>query len=271
VADFLGAAAKIVVAVAIGVPLLMYFLQDRLIFFPQPLSEARRAEVGGRFPQVRELFLESKDQVRLHAWHVPAAPGAPLVVYFGGNAEEVSWMIGEALARTPGVAWLITSYRGYGGSGGAPSEAAILADAVAWHDYAVKEFKPAKVFALGRSLGTGAAVYLAAERGLAGVLLAAPYDSLVKVAGHHYPWLPVSLLLKHRFDSVSLAPGIKAPLVCLVAGRDEIIPPARARRLYDAWAGPKRWVALADAGHNTTDSHPLFWQNVTEFLVKLPS
>jgi pimeloyl-ACP methyl ester carboxylesterase len=271
VADFLGATAKIVLAVAIGVPLLMYLLQDRLIFYPQPLSESRRAEIGRRFPQVRELFLESKDGVRLHAWHVPAIAGAPLVVYFGGNAEEVSWMIEDALARTPGIGWLLTSYRGYGGSGGVPSEAAISADALAWHDHAVKEFKPGKVFALGRSLGSGAAVYLAAERPLAGVLLAAPYDSLVKVARHHYPWLPVGLLLKHRFDSVSRAPGIKAPLVCLVAGRDEIIPPARARGLYDAWAGPKRWVALAEAGHNTTDSHPLFWQNVTEFLVKGPS
>jgi pimeloyl-ACP methyl ester carboxylesterase len=202
---------------------------------------------------------------------VPGAPGAPLVVYFGGNAEEVSWMIEDALTRTPGVAWLLTSYRGYGASGGSASEAAIFADALAWHDYAVKDLKPGKVFVLGRSLGSGAAVYLAAERPVSGVLLAAPYDSMVEVARHHYPWLPVSLLLKHRFDSASRAPGIRAPLLCLVAGSDEIIPPARARRLYDAWAGPKRWVALEEAGHNTTDSHPMFWQNVTDFLIKTSS
>ena len=59
---------------------------------------------------------------------------------------------------------------------------------------------------------------------------------------------------------------VTAPLLCLVATRDQIIPPAHAKKLYDAWGGPKQWVALEDAGHNTTDSHPFFWQNIERFL-----
>src|SRR5258708_20210669 len=82
-------------AVAVGVPLAMYLLQDQLIFYPQRLSESHRAEIARRFPDVQQVFLDSKDQVKLHAWHVKRAPGAPLVIYFGGNAEEVSWMIPE--------------------------------------------------------------------------------------------------------------------------------------------------------------------------------
>jgi pimeloyl-ACP methyl ester carboxylesterase len=109
-------------------------------------------------------------------------------------------------------------------------------------------------------------VHVAAERPVAGVVLATPFDSLVELAGRYYPWLPVSLLLKHRFDSVDLAPRINAPLLCLVATHDEVIPPAHARKLYEAWAGPKRLVELQGAGHNSTDGVPEFWQSITAFV-----
>jgi pimeloyl-ACP methyl ester carboxylesterase len=91
------------------------------------------------------------------------------------------------------------------------------------------------------------------------------------VGKRHYPFLPVSLLLKHRFDSVSLAPKITAPLLCLAASRDSIIPPDHAKLLYDAWTGPKRWVALEEAGHNTVDSHPNYWRSINAFLNDRPS
>jgi pimeloyl-ACP methyl ester carboxylesterase len=242
----------------------MYFMQERMIFHPQPLDEARRTAIRGN-SSVEEIFLPTAD-ARLHAWYIK---GDPLILYFGGNAEDVSWMIEEAPARAPGVGWLLTSYRGYGGSEGAPSEAALSADALAWYDYAAREIKPNKILTLGRSLGSGVAVHLAAERPVGGVILAAPYSSLVHVAKHYYPWLPVRIMLRHKFDSIGKAPGIRAPLLCLVAGRDEVIPPVLARRLFDAWGGPKTWVAMEGAGHNTADSHPLFWQNVTEFLVRM--
>ena len=248
----------------IGVPLLMYFMQDRMIFHPQRLSEAQRTQIR-KNPAVEELIIPAEDGRRLHAWHIK---GDPLVLYFGGNAEDVSWMIDEALQRTPGVGWLLTSYRGYGGSEGEPSEVALSADALQWYDYVAREY-PGKYLTLGRSLGSGVAVHLAAKREVAGVILAAPYSSLVHVAKHYYPWLPVRFMLRHKFDSMARAPHIRAPLLCLVAGRDEVIPPVLARRLYDAWGGPKQWVALEEAGHNTTDSHPMFWKNVTDFLVKM--
>jgi pimeloyl-ACP methyl ester carboxylesterase len=257
----------IVLVVAVGFPLLMYLIQDRLLFFPQPLDAGRRAEIRKRFPAVEEVFLESENQ-QLHAWHIK---GDPLLIYFGGNAEEVSWMIEEARARTPGAGWLLVSYRGYGASEGSPSEASISADALRWHDFVVEKEKPRRVVAFGRSLGSGAAVYLASQRKLSAVILVTPFDSLVEVAKHHYPMLPVSLMLRHRFDSAQRAPTISAPLLCLAATRDEVIPASHARKLYDAWAGPKRWVALEEAGHNSTDSHPLFWQNVTDFLARTSS
>jgi len=255
------------VAVAVGLPLVVYLAQDALIFYRQPLPEARRAEVGKRFPAVQDVFIQAKDGTKLHAWHAKA--GSPMVIYFGGNAEEVSWMLDET-GKTPGVSWLLVDYRGYGLSGGTPGEAALVSDALQWFDHAMTfpGADPRQTFVFGRSLGSGVAVALAAQRPVARVVLATPYDSLAAVAKRHYWYLPVDLLLKHRFDSIALAPAMKQPLLCLIAERDEVIPSVHGERLFEAWGGPKRKVVLQEAGHNSTDAHPMFWGAVREFLAQ---
>src|SRR5256714_14674811 len=151
------------------------------------------------------------------------------------------------------------NYRGYGASEGSPSEAAISADALQWYDYAASELKPSSIAVFGRSLGSGPAVFLASEKNISKVVLVTPFDSLIEVAKRHYPFLPVTLMLRHQFDSIGRAPKISAPLLCLAAARDEVIPSAHARKLHDAWGGPKRWIELAGAGHNRTDGLPAFW------------
>jgi pimeloyl-ACP methyl ester carboxylesterase len=266
------ALATLVAALAIGVPLFLYFLQDRLIFLPQPRSEARRVELLRRFPALEEIFLDTADGERLHGWRVRAE--GPLVLYFGGNAEEVSGMletVGDpARGPTPGVGWLLVDYRGYGASSGRPSERALLADALLVHDHAARlpGVDATRIFVFGRSLGSGVAVALAAARPVRAVVLVAPFDSLAAVAKRHYPFLPVDWVLRHRFDSIALAPKIRAPLLALVAGRDEVVPQAHAERLLSAWGGPVERVLLADAGHNSTDAHPLFWPTVARFIVE---
>ena len=248
----------IALVLVVGFPLLMYLAQDSLIFHPQPLREAQRAQIASR-PGIESVFMDAADGTRLHAWHVK---GDPMVLYFGGNAEEVSWMLDHAARRAPGVGWLLVDYRGYGASGGSPSEKALTEDALRWYDRVAGK----KTYVFGRSLGSGVAVQVAAARPVAGVILVAPFDSLVEVGKRHYPFLPVNLLLKHRFDSVSAAPNITAPLLCIVATDDEIIPVAHAKRLYDAWAGEKRWVGLEGAGHNSTDNAANYWTSITAFL-----
>jgi pimeloyl-ACP methyl ester carboxylesterase len=265
--ETMGSLLRVVAALLIGVPLLAFLLQERLIFYPQPLSEAAQADIRLRFPKGQNVFAQAADGTRLHAWHLAGPAGSPLILYFGGNAEEVSWMLGEASAP-PGVGWLLVDYRGYGASEGSPSEQALAADALLWYDKFAPQTK--KIYVFGRSLGSGIAVRLAAERKVDAVILVTPLDSMVEVGKRHYPFLPVSLLLRHRFDSLSRAPTIAAPLLCLVAMRDSIIPPAHARRLYDAWAGPKRWVALEEAGHNTVDAHPNYWPSINAFLNERP-
>jgi len=256
----------VALAIAIGLPLIVYLAQDALIFYRQPITETRRAEVARLNPPVADVWLAAADGTRVHAWHLKSGPA--LVLYFGGNAEEVSWMLDEARTGAPGISWLLMDYRGYGQSAGSPSEAALVADALALYDHALTlpGADPRRIYAFGRSLGSGVAVALAAERPLAGLILATPFDSLTAVAKRYYWYLPVDWMLKHRFDSIARAPQQQAPLLCLVAEFDDVIPPVHAERLFDAWGGPKRKAVLSGAHHNSTDAHPLFWPAIRAFL-----
>ena len=116
------------------------------------------------------------------------------------------------------------------------------------------------------SLGTGVAVKLVAARPLDGAILVSPYDSLVELGRTHYPWLPVSMLLRHRFDGEADARRVHVPLLAIVADHDSIIPRERSRALYDAWAGPKTWFVVPATDHNTLSAPDAFWAGVAGFL-----
>lgn len=264
----------IAAGVFVGLSIFLYFVQDRLIFFRQPLDPGRRDSVLQRFPDVEEVNLVAQDGTRLHGFlsKPPAVAGTkfPLVIYFGGNAEEASWLLEES-ERPQNWAWLAVNYRGYGWSEGSPGENAMVADARRIYDWtrSRSDLEDSRIVAFGRSLGSAVAVRLASERPLAGVILATPFDSLESVAKRHYPFAPVSLLLRHRFDSLDLATRIGVPMLCIVAERDSIIPAEHARRLHAAWQGDKRLVSIANAGHNDVSANPEFWREIADFLSRI--
>jgi len=260
---------KLAACVALGFPVLIYFLQERLIFFPQPLTQdPLQANPGAA---IEEVSLVTADQVRLHGWLVKATPAqttAPLLIYFGGNAEEVSWLASTA-GQYAGWSLLAFNYRGYGRSEGKPGEAELFADALQIYDYAARRAGAGRVALMGRSLGSGVAVYLAAQRPVAGVILVSPYDSVESVAKGVYPFLPISLMLKHRFDSLARAPGVKAPLLCLVASADRVIPRPHSERLYAAWGGPRQWREIRPADHDSLAGELDYWRAIAVFLATL--
>ena len=260
---------KLAACVALGFPVLIYLLQERLIFFPQPLAEdPLKANPGAA---IEEVSLVTADQGRLHGWLVKAAPTqapAPLLIYFGGNAEEVSWLASTG-GQYAGWSLLLFNYRGYGRSEGKPGEAALFADALRIYDYAASRAEGGRVAVMGRSLGSGVAVHLAARRPVQGVILVSPYDSIESVAQGVYPFLPIRLMLKHRFDSLSLAPAIKVPLLCLVASADRVIPRPHSERLYAAWGGAKNWLEIRPADHDSLAGEPGYRQAIAAFLYAL--
>jgi pimeloyl-ACP methyl ester carboxylesterase len=131
------------------------------------------------------------------------------------------------------------------------------------------EVDPNRIALFGRSLGSGVAVYLAKHRKVAGVVLVSPFDSVTRLARRNLPFVPVDSLLKHPFDSLSLAPSIEVPMVMIVGGADRVIPWEHSHRLFEAWAGPKRFRVVEGAGHNDIQAWEDYWQGIADFLLPL--
>lgn len=255
----------LVAAVVLGVPAAAYLAQDRMLFLPRLATPP-----GATRPPrpVEEIAFATADGAQVRGWLAPArgAGPAPVIIYYGGNAEDVR---GQAFEPWP-TDWALAliNYRGYGASEGRPSEHALCADALVVLDALARrpDVDPTRIVLVGRSLGTGVATQVAARRPAQGVVLISPYDSMVALAQHHYPYLPARWLLRHRFDSIARASGIKTPLLAIAGDRDTVIPLERSRRLHDAWGGPKRWVLIADAGHDDLGRQREFWKPIRAFL-----
>jgi pimeloyl-ACP methyl ester carboxylesterase len=252
-------------ALVLGVPGALYLAQDGILFLPQPGPVRPPLARPGR--AIEPLSIEVADGITVRGWFLRAArTPAPLLVYYGGNAEEVSWQAAEPWPESWSLA--LVNYRGYGQSGGKPSERALFADAQRVLDTlaARADVDRARIVLVGRSLGSGVAVHVAAQRPVAGLVLISPFDSMTALGERHYPFLPVRTMLKHPFDSLARAPSITAPLLAIVGERDTIIPPEHSRRLFEAWGGAREWVVIAGAGHNDLGAQTEFWHPIGAFL-----
>jgi hypothetical protein len=245
---------------------------EDLVYFPQPLPRGAHEAITARYPRVEALQLVRTDGVTLRGWLARGAGAAPrpLALYFGGNAEEVSWMLGRREAFD-GWDLALVNFRGYGASEGHPQEAHLFGDALAVYDQlaARVDVDRGRIVAIGRSLGSGVASYLATQRPLAGMVLIAPFDSITAIGQRHYPFIPVRLVMGNRYDSLGRAPGIRVPLLMVTAERDTIIPAAHSARLFEAWGGPKQAVVIPGAGHNDLQESALFWSAIGGFLAGL--
>lgn len=236
---------------------LMYFGQRSQIYFP----------VGESSPQgATAMHLVVDEGVDLKIWVVPR-PGPRALVYFGGNAEDVAGNISAFAAALPAHSLYLVNYRGYGGSSGRPSEAALQADAAAIFDQL--KSRHAEISVMGRSLGSGVAVYLASIRDVRRLVLVTPFDSLVNVAREHFRYLPIEWLMRDRYESAKRASKVRAPTLVLIAGADEIIPRERSAALVAAF--PDSQVSsqvLARATHNGLDQMPQYLVRIGEFLAE---
>lgn len=218
---------------------LVFFTQRRLIYYPQSFSGGVVLELG-----------EARVGVTRYQ-----APGARAVLYFGGNAEDVSYSLDELKTAFPGQALYLMHYRGYGATPGTPTEAGLFADALALYEH-VRATHP-EVTLVGRSLGSGLAVRLAGMRPASRLVLVTPYDSMAGMAQRHYPWLPVRWLLLDKYESSTYAATVTAPTTIIVAEQDEVIPLASSEALHRSFPpGIASWHVVRGVGHNDISASP---------------
>lgn len=231
-----------------------YYLQRTLMYFPAR-ERIQPAAVG--LAGVEEKVIETPDGARVIAWYGKASPGRPTLLYFHGNGGSLatrSERIGKYLARGYGV--LMMTYRGYGGSTGQPSERANVADAKLAYDTLVGlGVDPSEIVLYGESIGSGVAVQVAAEKEVAGIILDAPYTSVLEIAAAAYPFLPVRTFLTDRYETMRFIGQVNAPLLVVHGEADDVIPVAMGRAVHAAARGPKDIVTFPRAGHSDHHLH----------------
>ena len=261
--------SAVVLLAAVAIILaLIWTQQRRMIYFPFSEVPAAGEISRGRIEQVR---FHTVDGLELTAWFFPISGPAPrtTILVFNGNAGNRAYRVplAEALNRR-GLQVLLTDYRGYGGNAGAPTERGLAADSRAARAHLVRrpDVDPSRIAYFGESLGSAVAVDLAAEYPPSALILRSPFTSMADIGQHHYPFLPVRLLLRDRFASIERIRQTRAPLLVIAGGRDSIVPIEFSRRLYEAAAEPKQLVVLPDADHN--DEELLSGADMIEAIVR---
>ena len=245
----------------------MFEFQSHLIF---PAHAVPRA---GPPPKGSEgLSVNTPDGKKLVGIYLPPdEPSADrtLILGFGGNAwnaQDVAEYLHQVFPDEDVVAF---HYRGYAPSTGSPSAKALIADAPLVYDLAVDRLKPARIIAVGFSIGSGIAAQLAGTRKLDGLILVTPFDSLKAVAQSMYPWLPIGPFFDHEIDAVSAIADLDLPVAVIAAQRDEIVPAERTDALRGRIGRLEFDRTIARAGHNDIYARSDFQAAMREALAAL--
>lgn len=234
---------------------LLFFLQDRMIFFPRPLE----GRPGG--PDVEPLEIHTGEVV-LRGWVVNPHHAGVVGVYFGGNAEEVSHLV-TPFARLDATMVLL-NYRGFGESEGTPSAAALLNDAAFVVEWVRERFAGRELALVGRSLGSGIAARAAAEAGAERLVLVSPYRSIAQIASSRFPFVPVRWLLRHNIDVAEVAAKLPAGVLVIHALDDHVVPTAESQALVALLREPQ--VVIWNGPHNVQLDLPPIWPAMRAYL-----
>jgi pimeloyl-ACP methyl ester carboxylesterase len=248
----------------------LWAVQRQLIYFPDG-AQARPA--GEVIPGARDVILHTDDGLELGAWFIPARGGRdlpfPMAVLVapgnGGNREGRAGLAEELSSR--GLAVLLMDYRGYGGNPGSPTEQGLASDAFAASEaLQALGYPPERTIYFGESLGTGVVAALHLRRPPAGMVLRSPFTELAEVGAHHYPFLPVRLLLRDRFLVVEHLSSSNVPVVVIYGDDDTVVPPALSARVADAAPALADRIVIRGADHNDP---VMFGPKVAEAVARL--
>lgn len=254
-------------AIYLAVVALMYVSQSRQVYFPVSVLATTPADYGMAYEDVRFV---TDDGLRLHGWFVPADHARGVLLFFHGNAGNISHRIDSIrIFHDLGLSVFIIDYRGYGGSEGRPSEHGTYLDArAAWrHLREARGVAPDGIVVFGRSLGASVAAWLAAREQPAAVILESAFTSAPDLGAELMPWLPIRWLLHFEYDTLAAVREIRVPLLVIHSRNDEIVPFRHGREIYAAATPPKAFAEIEGA-HNDgfLRSRPQYERALREFL-----
>lgn len=241
------------VLVLISFIFLVKIMEDQFIYYPEPYP------VGNWQPEsvslkVEDCFIQTDDNLKIHGWYVAGENGSnKTILWFHGNAGNISHRIDnmKRLAEL-GFNVLIIDYRGYGRSEGKPSEKGLYQDAVAAYRFLAEKRNVSykNLILFGRSLGGAIAVDLAVHKQCAGVILESSFTSVKAMAKQLFPFLPVTGILKTKFDSIHKIEKISCPILLIHGTNDELVPYHHGLELFEKAREPKYFYKVEAAGHN---------------------
>ncbi len=228
----------------------MFYFQRSLLYFPQPRLVTS--------PEAT-MLLPVHDATLVVT--VTRRPGPKALIYFGGNADDVSRSLANLALEFPDVSLYLLHYRGFGGSTGKPTEESNNEDALALYQKVFAQHPDISV--IGRSLGSGVAIRLASERQVRHLILVTPYDSIVNIAAQHYAFIPVRWLLLDRYESFRYAPLVTAPTLIVAAEHDTVIPRKNTDNLYRSFQGGiASMVVVSGVGHNDIETNSRYMEAI---------
>ncbi|MCB2378481.1 alpha/beta hydrolase [Hymenobacter sp. BT635] len=248
----------------LAVCVLLYFKQERLLFFPDKLPADYRFSFTQPF---EERWITAPDGTRLHGLLFPADSAKGLVFYLHGNGGALDgWGDAATLYTRLGYSVFMLDYRGYGKSGGEiSSEKQFLADVQAAYEQLKPEFPEERTIILGYSLGTGAAAWLAARYHPQLLILQAPYYSMLATARQHYPWVP-GVVVRYPIHTARELPRVACPIFIFHGEHDEVIDYQTTLQLKTLLKPQDRFVTLTGAGHNGMTSNPQYQAEIRQLL-----
>lgn len=238
-----------VVVFYLGLLLLVFLFQDRLVYFPTRALEATPAAVGLEY---EDISVTTDDGIAVHAWYIPRDSARGTLLFCHGNGGNISHRLTSIRQfHDLGLSVLIFDYRGYGQSDGSPSEEGTYRDAGAVLNYLleVKQVDPNKLIYFGRSLGGAVAAWLATRHPPKALILESCFSSIVDVGAQAYWFLPVRLISRYRYPAAEYVRQIHVPLMVIHSPDDEIVPYKFGKRLFDSANEPKEFLKISGS-HN---------------------
>jgi len=236
-------------AVYIALAIFLTLFQARLIYYPARIIEMTPAAIGLDF---ENIDFPAADGTKLNGWFIPAENNIGVLLFCHGNAGNISHRLESIrIFHDLGLSVFIFDYRGYGNSGGEPSEKGTYLDVEAAWRYLTESrtIEPSRIVAFGRSLGGSIAAYIAREKNPGALILESAMTSVSDVAAKIYPFLPVRLLTRFKYNTIDYVKDINCPVLIIHSPDDEVIPYENGQRLFAAANEPKRFLELT-GGHN---------------------